>query len=350
MKLDSVLELKQEIISSLQEEAEEKSYSTETLVNPNIGSRLAIGYSKKGGNEYQLELRIQRRGGKASDRAEEIRKQAKDEANIEVVREIEIPTRKAIEEATSKVRKLTKPIRPLHIGLSVGHTDGGAGTLGAFVYDKNDDICILSNNHVLALMGRAKDGDPIFQPGRPDQIPLLSDYIIGQLAGFAIVSRSDKNSIDSALAKLGEDIDCVGNVIPKNLGFPSQGKKINAVPNDESILQYFQKDEIVCKIGRTTGFTEGVVSAIAVDNVPVRTQIGNVVFDDVIEITWISNRKPFSKPGDSGSLVFTKTGLIAFGLHFAGGDKRTRRGRQIGVSYSCNIAAVLKAHQASLLD
>jgi hypothetical protein len=74
------------------------------------------------------------------------------------------------------------------------------------------------------------------------------------------------------------------------------------------------------------------------------------VFDDVIEVTWKSTKEPFSKPGDSGSLVFTKNGIVAVGLHFAGGVKRTNNGKTLGVSYSCDLEAVLKAHQASLID
>jgi hypothetical protein len=105
---------------------------------------------------------------------------------------------------------------------------------------------------------------------------------------------------------------------------------------------------VVSKIGRTTGFKQGLVKAIALDNVSVRTPIGNLMFDDTIEIEWLPDKKPFSKPGDSGSVVFVEDDLSVIGLHFAGGHKQNGA-RRIGVSYSCNIRTVLKDYGVSLM-
>ena len=54
--------------------------------------------------------------------------------------------------------------RPCPGGVSVGHYQITAGTLGCWV-KKNDQWMLLSNNHVLANVNQAKIGDPIYQPG-----------------------------------------------------------------------------------------------------------------------------------------------------------------------------------------
>jgi hypothetical protein len=110
-----------------------------------------------------------------------------------------------------------------------------------------------------------------------------------------------------------------------------------------------KKSTQVCKIGRTTGFTVGRIGAVGLDNVPVHTSIGPMIFNDVIEVDWESGRKPFSKPGDSGSMVFTKDGFWAVGLHFAGGQKKIRK-KTVGVSYSCNMASLLRTLRLALLN
>jgi hypothetical protein len=349
MRKDSVLELKNEVLKSLwAQSAKQLSTATQTqgLASPNIESRLAVGYSRSGRGAYKLELRVQRRHGAAYESAQEFKKKAKQEANIGVVPSIEIPARTAVLDVSGQ-KELTQELRPLHIGLSIGHTSGGAGTLGAFVLDADGDACVLSNNHVLALLNSAKLGDRIFQPGRPDE-PLTLKRQIGTLSNFCVITQQDRDSIDAAVATLDEEIEHESNRIPT--GLPQQGKMIRQVNPSDDLLDLLSQDTVVCKIGRTTGFTTGRIAAIAVDNVTVKTSIGNVVFDNVIEINWQSNKQPFSKPGDSGSMVFTKNGLWAVGLHFAGGEKIVEGKKKVGVSYSCNMATILETLELSLLD
>ena len=63
----------------------------------------------------------------------------------------------------------TKYIRPAPGGVSIGHKDITAGTLGMLVQDKETgEILILSNNHILANSNDAKIGDRIMQPGPHD--------------------------------------------------------------------------------------------------------------------------------------------------------------------------------------
>jgi len=350
MEKSSVLELKQEILRTFMVEGVgRKGAAIQSLVNPRVESRLAVGYSEKSKGDFQLELRVQRKQGTAYQKALEFQAKAKQEANIEEIPVIEVPSKTAVFEAGDKPQ-LVKYTRPLHIGLSIGHNDGGAGTLGAFVLDADNNECILSNNHVLALMGQAKVGEEIYQPGRPDLAELGDVHIIATLANSIRIAKLVRNRVDSALAILVDGMAHEGNKIPTGLDFPMEGQMIVEADDHDSMLDLIKKDEIVCKIGRTTGFTEGRISAVALDNVPVRTTAGNRLFDNIIEISWESEKKPFSLPGDSGSLVFTKNGLVAVGLHFAGGQKRSNGKKLTGVSYSCNIMTVLNAHAASLLD
>jgi len=66
--------------------------------------------------------------------------------------------------------------RPCQPGMSIGHYQSTAGTMGAVVKDKKTkELMVLSNNHVLAngssvQEARAKVGDPILQPGGCDTI------------------------------------------------------------------------------------------------------------------------------------------------------------------------------------
>jgi hypothetical protein len=347
MEKTSVLELKNQILESLIERGEEDDQ--QALVNPRIESRLAVGYSQRSDGGYQLELRVQSGKGTAYRKAVTFKELAKQEANIEIIPRIEIPSKKAILEQAENKEPLRQNTRPLHIGLSIGHAKGGAGTLGAFVSDKNGKECILSNNHVLALMGQADLKDKIFQPGNPDQWPIMADDYVAELSNYPVIATDARNEADSAIAIMRAGVKHESNKIPKNMGFPMQGRMIKEADDLDSMLELLKKDEVVCKIGRTTGYTEGQIGAVFLDNVPVRTSIGNVVFDNVIQVNWESNAKAFSSPGDSGSLVFTKRGLVAVGLHFAGGVRRVE-GKEVGVSYSCDIATVLNTHSASLLD
>ena len=67
-------------------------------------------------------------------------------------------------------------------GVSIGHPNIGAGTLGCLV-EKGGNHYILSNNHVLANSNDATPGDPVIQPGQEeggtspeDNIAILEPY------------------------------------------------------------------------------------------------------------------------------------------------------------------------------
>jgi hypothetical protein len=80
---------------------------------------------------------------------------------------------------SGRLRALQSPtdrFRPAPGGVSIGHHEITAGTLGCLV-KKNGEMVILSNNHVLANSNDAQVGDPILQPGPYDGGRFPNDHI-----------------------------------------------------------------------------------------------------------------------------------------------------------------------------
>jgi hypothetical protein len=98
-----------------------------------------------------------------------------------------------------------------------------------------------------------------------------------------------------------------------------------------------ESGELVWKVGRTTGLTQGMVSATELDDLTVQYDIGDLVFDDQIEIGPAVPGQPFSMGGDSGSLIVDAQ-RNAVALLFAGND--------VDATYANPIAAVLSGVQA----
>ncbi len=56
-------------------------------------------------------------------------------------------------------------IRPIRPGFSCGHSRVTAGTIGGFFEDRDGQLVLLSNNHVIANENQSRRGDHIYQPG-----------------------------------------------------------------------------------------------------------------------------------------------------------------------------------------
>jgi hypothetical protein len=87
------------------------------------------------------------------------------------------------------------------------------------------------------------------------------------------------------------------------------------------------------------------VTAFELDHVIVGYDIGNLRFDDQIEIEG-SGSGPFSQGGDSGSLIVNAT-RQGVALLFAGGDQGGSNGQ--GLTYANPIATVLDRLKIDLL-
>ncbi len=249
----------------------------------------------------------------------------------------------------------TKKYRPAMPGISAGHYRISAGTYGALVYDKKTgEPLLLSNNHVFANSsngrdGRAKVGDPIYQPGPHDGG--TKEDTIAHLYNFAPVSMetvtpgcqvasaveaalnkvvkwfrksyevrfykrtSGVNLVDAATAKPVNKNwvtgDIVGIGVPKRMAEAAVGDKVR-------------------KSGRTSGLNSGTVKVVQATIKVGMGDAGEATFSDQVVTTHIA------QPGDSGSLVVNEKGE-AVGLLSAGSDSVSIFGRMKNVCDALSV-------------
>ena len=191
--------------------------------------------------------------------------------------------------------------RPVPIGVSTGHPDFTAGTIGARVKDAAGKVYALSNNHVYADENHASIGDNVLQPG-PYDGGIDPDDAIGTLDDYELIDFTGAdNTIDAAIA-LSSTAN-LGTATPSNgYGLPK------SVITSAAIWQSVQK------YGRTSELTKGTITGINA-TVNVGYSSGTALFVDQIIVQGI---KPFIKGGDSGSLLVTDPDRNPVGLLFAG--------------------------------
>lgn len=198
--------------------------------------------------------------------------------------------------------------RPVPIGVSTGNIgECSSGTIGARLKDAAGNVYALSNNHVYALENLAPKGSQVLQPGRADTLCLVNlDDIIGTLHDFKPIEFTilASNRIDAAIA-LSSTAN-LGNSTPSN-GYGTPKSLVLAASLGLQVQKY----------GRTTSMRKGVIDGINA-TILVRYSTGIARFVDQIAIKK-NEKKGFSEPGDSGSLVVTDPGRNPVGLLFAGG-------------------------------
>lgn len=213
------------------------------------------------------------------------------------------------------------PNRLVRIGASISHHRFGTGTPGFFARRLCDGVVgIVSNNHVLALSDRGMENDEIVHPGAFDH-GVRPDNVIAYLAQGYPRLHVPKPLVDCAFARLRDGIPYDPTTIGKDLALKADG----VLPSESSD---------VLKFGRSTGLTRGRITAFALDNVEIDYGFDIVLFKQQIEIE-PAGENPFSRLGDSGSLVVNPDGH-PIGL-LCGGTRNYR------VSYANPIAEVLSA-------
>src|SRR5271166_2593833 len=137
---------------------------------PPLGG-LSVGHSRDlTTGEVIIEIRVTAAGGPNLARARRVKKIAELQGfRARLMRFLQhpsIPRAPPVEEVQTIFGGVR---RPLHLGASVAHEQGDAGTLGAFVELAEGRTGVISCTHVLARprRGRAKNGDFIQQPGSP---------------------------------------------------------------------------------------------------------------------------------------------------------------------------------------
>ena len=240
---------------------------------------------------------------------------------------------------TGRIRALsshTQRHRPAPGGVSIGHRDITAGTLGCIV-KKNGQRVILSNNHVLANSNAAQIGDAILQPGPHDGGKFPDDHIANLLE---LVPLS-LGGIDLSDCPIGNSFASVLNLFAAATGSRTrlQAVRIQAEDNlvDAAIAKPLNdgdvSDEIldigaiagitqgqlgmaIQKSGRTTEYTTGTIDQV---DVTVNVQYGG---GQIGRFTDQLLAGPMSQGGDSGSAVLDNDKNL-LGLLFAGSDSTT---------------------------
>lgn len=232
----------------------------------------------------------------------------------------------------------TEQHRPAPGGVSIGHKDITAGTLGVVVANEDGHPLILSNNHVLAASNNGWLGDPIYQPGPidgggpEDVIALLTAYQrirFDNEPGDCSVAERVASAANTAARWVGSSHrlesrkqQTVANVMDAAIASPASpsavDKSIIGLGGEIHGIQPASLGMLVRKSGRTTGLTSGVVQVIdAVVQVSYGSGLVATFKDQIIT-------DDMSRGGDSGSLTVSNDNPPrAVGLLFGGSDRVT---------------------------
>ena len=239
--------------------------------------------------------------------------------------------------------------RPAPGGVSIGHVDITAGTLGCLV-TRGDQVFILSNNHVLANSNQGQPGDPILQPGphdggtMEDQIATLEEFVpinfgvdlpdcpiaTGAAAVFSGLAGVVGSRHRLQAFQENPDLNLVDAAIARPLSADLVEKRILEIGEPQGIGEGTLSLP-VRKSGRTTGLTSDEITQVDA-TAQVSYGAGSVAtFTDQL----IAG--PMSSGGDSGSVVLDEDGRVV-GLLFAGSESTTVINRIQNVMAALNVS------------
>lgn len=228
--------------------------------------------------------------------------------------------------------------RPAPGGVSIGHRDITAGTLGCVV-KKDGTRVILSNNHVLANSNSATIGDAILQPGPADGGKYPDDHIANLLefipitmlsggtggsscpiaSGFAsalnlfAAATGSETRLHPVKIQAGENLVDAAIAVPLNdADVSDEILDIGAIAGMGTAILGMA----IQKSGRTTQYTTGTIDQVDV-TVDVSYGAGQVArFTDQLLAG------PMSQGGDSGSAILDNDKNLV-GLLYAGSETST---------------------------
>jgi hypothetical protein len=239
--------------------------------------------------------------------------------------------------------------RPAPGGVSCGHVDITAGTIGCLV-SRGDQIYILSNNHVLANSNQAQPGDAILQPGPydggtiEDQIATLEEFVTVHF-GTEVPTCSIATGIASfsnwvaRLVGSRHRLEAFQEDTEVNLVDAAIARPVSADLVEKRILEIGEPQGVgegtlglaIRKSGRTTGLTSGEITQV---DVTTRVSYGTgkiATFTDQLMAGAISSG------GDSGSAVLDEGNRVV-GLLFAGSNTVTIINRIQNVLDALNVS------------
>jgi hypothetical protein len=224
--------------------------------------------------------------------------------------------------------------RPAPGGVSIGHVDITAGTLGCLV-SREGQIRILSNNHVLGNSNYGQPGDAILQPGPADG-GTLEDQI-ATLEAFVPINFGTESPTCPVATGVADVLNWLAKLVGSRHRFSvfQENPAMNLV--DAAIARPLSDDLVekrileigepqgvaegtlglpVQKSGRTTGLTSGEIEQVYA-TVQVGYGAGQVAtFTDQLVAG------AMSAGGDSGSAVLDDSDRVV-GLLFAGSQSTT---------------------------
>jgi len=248
---------------------------------------------------------------------------------------------RALQDRTSKWR-------PAPGGVSCGHIDITAGTLGCLV-TRGGQTYILSNNHVLANSNQAQPGDSILQPGPhdggtvEDQIATLEEFVpinfgtdvptcpiaSGMAAIFNWTARLAGSQHRFLAFQEDPEMNLVDAAIARPVSADLVEKRILEIGEPQGVGEGTLGLQIR-KSGRTTGFTSGEITQVDA-TAQVSYGAGKMAtFTDQLMAG------PMSSGGDSGSAVLDESGRVV-GLLFAGSSSVTIINRIQNVMETLNV-------------
>lgn len=194
-------------------------------------------------------------------------------------------------------------------------SEDSIGTLGALVrLPADENLYLLSNNHVFAGCNHVPIEQPILSPGSGDGRPTMrAPAEIGRHSRIHELRSGSPTFVNPCDADLALAGATHGGRVSSWQGTPGEGYDTpDLLVEPLSMMN-------VKKFGRTTARTTGVVEAKVTTPMAVtyssRHFKGTVWFKDVWTVSGLDG--PFALPGDSGSLVVTEDGSKAVGLVFA---------------------------------
>jgi len=235
-----------------------------------------------------------------------------------------------------------KPFASLRVGIGVTNPVNAypamlsVGTIGFYMRDDNDNPYLVSNNHVIGRSNNAQPGEAVVQPGTLDltttELQLMPTLAILQATlqvaemtavvqiNFMTPSNIPVNTVDVALARLTNSSRSTSEL--HRLTYGGSIRAVAAPYTLDPTTGALQGSAMVYKVGRTTGYTEGIVTNVA--GTAVLSYNGNSAYyaNQIIVQDTSDNGGPFSNRGDSGSGVLNDRHELV-GLLFAGSAGHT---------------------------
>jgi hypothetical protein len=284
-------------------------------------------------DDVKLAVLVQSEALLGSDAVEQIRRIARNECEVVFIG--------PQEPLWTKTRQ-----RPMKMGSSIAPAPyDKRGTTGFFARNAAGRVVVVSNNHVLAAVNQFPIGTRILQQASKDggtdpadAVGTLSNYIPIQFGGVA-------NAVDAACAELDEAI-AFDHTTVYGTAEPPAGvgtTDFSAIADPRFGLE-------VLKTGMTTGHTLGRVLFVNVNNYAVKMlpdSDDKARFDgQIVFQARAGSATPFSRRGDSGSLICDGTGAPVAML-FAGSE--TGGEGNLGLSAGNPIASVLAQLELTFL-